>query len=86
MGRSFASQAVQRAATRVPPGETPPLRSGFAGLYKAVGLPVVPIAVDSGRFLPKKGPKRPGIVTIRIGEVIPAGLPRRVGDGTQGAA
>ncbi len=71
------SVIVYPEGTRVPPGETPPLRSGFAGLYKALNLPVVPIALDSGRFLPKKGPKRPGVVTIRIGEVIPAGLPRR---------
>lgn len=71
------SVVVYPEGTRVPPGETPPLRSGFAGLYKAVGLPVVPIAVDSGRLLPKKGPKRPGVVTIKFGEVIPAGLPRR---------
>src|SRR5206468_3561385 len=35
--------------TRVRVGETPKLRSGFAALYRAVGLPVVPVAVDSGR-------------------------------------
>ena len=61
----------------MPHGERPPLRSGFAGLYKALDLPVVPIALDSGRLLPKKGAKRPGVVTIRIGEAIPPGLPRR---------
>lgn len=71
------SVIVYPEGTRVPPGETPPLRSGFAGLYKALDLPVVPIALDSGRFLPKKGAKRPGVVTMRIGEVIPPGLPRR---------
>ena len=26
------------------PGETPPLQAGFAGLYRALGLPVVPVA------------------------------------------
>jgi 1-acyl-sn-glycerol-3-phosphate acyltransferase len=71
------SVIVYPEGTRVPPGETPPLRSGFAGLYKALGLPVVPIALDSGRLLPKKGAKHPGIVTVRIGEVIPPGLPRK---------
>lgn len=71
------SVIVYPEGTRVTPGETPPLRSGFAGLYKAVGLPVVPIALDSGRLLPKKGAKHPGVVTMRIGEVIPPGLPRR---------
>jgi 1-acyl-sn-glycerol-3-phosphate acyltransferase len=41
-----------------------------------LGLPLVPIACDSGRLLPKKGPKRPGVVTFRVGETIPPGLPR----------
>ncbi|WP_085810651.1 1-acyl-sn-glycerol-3-phosphate acyltransferase [Sphingomonas sp. TZW2008] len=71
------SVVVYPEGTRVPPGETPPLRSGFAGLYKAVGLPVIPIALDSGRVLPKKGVARPGVVTFHFGEPIPAGLPRR---------
>lgn len=71
------SVVVYAEGTRVKPGEQPPLRSGFAGLYKALDLPVVPIAVDSGRLLPKKGAMRPGIVTFRIGETIPPGLPRR---------
>lgn len=63
--------------TRVPPGTSPPLRSGFAGLYRALGLPVVPIALDSGRLWPKgKVLKRPGVIHVRIGETIPAGLGR----------
>lgn len=71
------SVVVYAEGTRVPVGEQPPLRSGFAGLYKALALPVVPIAVNSGRLLPKKGAMHPGVVTFRIGETIPAGLPRR---------
>jgi 1-acyl-sn-glycerol-3-phosphate acyltransferase len=70
------SVIVYAEGTRVAPGEQPPLRSGFAGLYKALALPVVPIALDSGRLLPRRGAKRPGVVTIRIGDPIPAGLPR----------
>jgi len=62
--------------TRIPPGEHPPLRPGFAGLYRALGLPVVPIAVDSGRLWGRGLVKRPGTVTFRIGEAIPAGLKR----------
>ena len=61
--------------TRVPHGQKPPLRAGFAGLYKILGLPVVPVAVDSGRL--RSGWIRlPGIITYRIGAEIPAGLPR----------
>lgn len=62
--------------TRVPPGERPPLKSGFAGLYKTLKLPVVPVAVDSGRLWPKRGSKRSGVITYRFGEEVPPGLPR----------
>ena len=63
--------------TRVAPGETPPLQPGFAGLYRALGLPVVPVAVDSGRLAPRHSlVKRPGIVTFRFGEAIQPGLDR----------
>jgi 1-acyl-sn-glycerol-3-phosphate acyltransferase len=63
--------------TRVRPGEMPPLKSGFAALYRALGQPVVPVAVDSGRLWGRGFIKRPGIVTFKVGETIPAGLPRR---------
>jgi 1-acyl-sn-glycerol-3-phosphate acyltransferase len=63
--------------TRVPVGETPPLRPGFAGLYRALGLPVVPVALDSGRVWPKGLVKRAGTIRLRIGETIPSGLKRR---------
>lgn len=64
--------------TRVVPGERPPLEAGFAGLYRALGVPVVPVALDSGRIWPRRGfVKHPGIVTMRFGEAIPPGLPRR---------
>jgi 1-acyl-sn-glycerol-3-phosphate acyltransferase len=63
--------------TRVPVGETPPLQPGFAGLYRALGLPVVPVAMDSGRLSPRNSfVKRSGIVTFRFGETIPPGLKR----------
>ncbi len=63
--------------TRVSPGARPPLQPGFAGLYRALKLPVAPVAVDSGRLWPRRGlVKRPGVVTFRFGETIPAGLSR----------
>jgi len=64
--------------TRVPHGESPPLRAGFAGLYALLGLPVVPVAVDSGRVSPRgKFMKRAGTITYRVGEIVPPGLDRR---------
>lgn len=69
--------AIFPEGTRVPPGEQPPLQPGFAGLYRALKLPVVPVAVDSGRLWPKgRLVKRPGIVTMRFLDPIPPGLPR----------
>ena len=61
--------------TRVPHGTRAPLQAGFAGLYKMLGLPVVPVAVDSGPLY-HRGLKRPGTITYRFGEAIPPGLPR----------
>lgn len=63
--------------TRVLPGERPPLQPGFAGLYRRLGLPVVPVALDSGRVWPRRSfIKRPGVITIRFGAPLPPGLPR----------
>ena len=63
--------------TRVPPGAQPPLQPGFAGLYRTLGLAVIPLALDSGRFIPRHGfVKRRGVITFRFGPPVPAGLPR----------
>jgi len=63
--------------TRVPHGERPPLKAGFAGLYTLLGLPVVPVAVDSGQ-LNQRGQFAcyPGVIRYRFGTPVPAGLPR----------
>lgn len=62
--------------TRVAVGDAPPLQAGFAALYRALALPVVPVAVDSGRLWGKGLMKRPGVVTFRIADPVPAGLGR----------
>ena len=63
--------------TRVAPGERPDLRPGIAGLYKTLGLPVYPVALNTGRLWPKgKFLRHPGVVTVQVGEPIPPGLPR----------
>ena len=61
--------------TRVPHGQRPALQAGFAGLYKMLGLPVVPIAVRSGTIYHRRW-KRRGTIEILVGEPIPPGLPR----------
>ena len=62
--------------TRVRVGETPEHRSGFAALYRALGLPVVPVATDSGRLWGRGLVHRGGTVRLKIGETIPPGLKR----------
>jgi len=62
--------------TRVRSGERPPLKPGFAGLYRALGLPVAPVAVDSGRLWGRGLVHRSGTVTFNIGAPIPPGLKR----------
>lgn len=62
--------------TRVAVGESPALAAGFAGLYKMLKLPVVPIALDSGSVWPKGFIKYPGTVHMKIAPVIAPGLPR----------
>lgn len=62
--------------TRVPHGQAPALRAGFAGLYRTLGLPVVPVALDSGRLWTRGLLKRSGTIRIQIGETIPPGLKR----------
>lgn len=67
--------AIFPEGTRVPHGTRPPLQAGFAGLYKMIGLPVVPVAVDSGLLYHRLW-KRPGTITLQFGEPIEPGLPR----------
>jgi 1-acyl-sn-glycerol-3-phosphate acyltransferase len=68
--------AIFPEGTRVPHGKRPELRPGFAGLYRALGLPVVPVAHDSGKIWGRGLAKRSGVIHVRVGEVIPAGLKR----------
>ena len=67
--------AIVPEGTRVPHGTQPPLQAGFAGLYKLMNLPVIAAAVNSGPLYHRFW-KRPGTITVRFAEPIPAGLPR----------
>jgi 1-acyl-sn-glycerol-3-phosphate acyltransferase len=63
--------------TRVPPGEKKPYKSGVFALYRETGLPVVPVALNSGLFWGRNAfLKRPGTVTFRFLPAIPPGLER----------
>jgi len=73
---SGRSVVIYPEGTRVTHGTRAALRPGFAGLYRALGLPVVPVAVDSGRLWTKGLLKKPGTIHFRVGETIPPGLKR----------
>ena len=73
---SGRSVIIYPEGTRVRVGDTPPLKSGFTALYRALGLPVVPVAVDTGRLWGRGLVHRPGTVTFKIGKTIRPGLKR----------
>ena len=62
--------------TRTAVGDQPKMQSGFAGLYKMLKVPVVPVALDSGKCWPKGLVKHPGTITIRFLPAIAPGLKR----------
>jgi len=67
--------AIFPEGTRIPHGRRAPLQSGFAGIYKMLDLPIIPIAVDSGPLYHRRW-KQPGTIHYRHGQEIPPGLPR----------
>lgn len=67
--------AIFPEGTRVPHNAAPRLQAGFAGLYKLLGLPVIPAAVNSGPLY-HSTIKRKGTITVRFGEPITPGLER----------
>jgi 1-acyl-sn-glycerol-3-phosphate acyltransferase len=64
--------------TRRPPGAKPRYLPGVAFLYAELGLPCVPVALNSGLFMPRRSLRRyPGTVLVEVLDPIPAGLDRR---------
>jgi 1-acyl-sn-glycerol-3-phosphate acyltransferase len=64
--------------TRTPPGKIGDYQSGIAALYGDLKIPVVPIALNSGMYWPRrKLIRRPGVITLRFLSPIPPGLPRK---------
>ncbi len=64
--------------TRTPPGESKPYLPGAAALYRGTAYPVVPVALNSGLFWPRREfRKTPGVITIEFLAPIAPGLNRR---------
>jgi 1-acyl-sn-glycerol-3-phosphate acyltransferase len=65
--------------TRTLPGERRTYQPGIAALYARAGLPVIPVATDSGRCWGRRAfHKHPGTITVAVLPPIPPGLDRRV--------
>jgi 1-acyl-sn-glycerol-3-phosphate acyltransferase len=73
-----SSVVIFPEGTRVPPGERRPYSPGVAGLYLQLERPVVPVALNSGLFWPRRSfVKRPGRITVEFLEPIAPGLDRK---------
>jgi 1-acyl-sn-glycerol-3-phosphate acyltransferase len=87
--RSLVRQAKQTLAegrsilifpegTRVAPGAEKPYQVGTAALYRQLGVPVVPVALNSGVFWGRrKFIKWPGVIDVEVLPPIPPGLDRQ---------
>jgi 1-acyl-sn-glycerol-3-phosphate acyltransferase len=62
--------------TRKKPGAPPDYKPGVAGLYGQLGVPCVPVALNSGLFW-TGFLKKPGTIVIEFLDPIPPGLRRR---------
>jgi 1-acyl-sn-glycerol-3-phosphate acyltransferase len=63
--------------TRRAPGAPPDYKPGFLALYEALGLPCVPLALNSGLFWPRRSFMRySGTIVVELLDPIPPALPR----------
>lgn len=80
-----AAAALRRGAqivifpegTRRPVGAAPDYKPGAIFLYEKLGVPMVPVALNSGLFWPRgRFVKYPGTITVSFLPAIPPGVPR----------
>jgi 1-acyl-sn-glycerol-3-phosphate acyltransferase len=63
--------------TRTAVNAHPHYQTGVAALYQALGVPVVPVALNSGCYWSRRAfLKRPGTIAVTFLPAIPPGLPR----------
>jgi 1-acyl-sn-glycerol-3-phosphate acyltransferase len=63
--------------TRLELGEWQPYKIGVAGMYDALKVPVLPVAINSGVFWSRSGRlRRTGVITVEFLPPIPPGLSR----------
>jgi 1-acyl-sn-glycerol-3-phosphate acyltransferase len=65
--------------TRRAPGAAPKYKYGVAHLYAEMGVPCLPIALNSGLFWPRRSVRRyPGTIRVEVLDPIPPGLEKNV--------
>ncbi|KQP10910.1 acyl-phosphate glycerol 3-phosphate acyltransferase [Methylobacterium sp. Leaf99] len=63
--------------TRRPPGAAPAYKLGITHLYATLGVPCLPVALDTGLYWPRRSlMRRPGTTVIEFLPPIPHGLDR----------
>jgi 1-acyl-sn-glycerol-3-phosphate acyltransferase len=64
--------------TRQAPGAAPDYKPGYIALYEGLGVPVVPLALNSGLYWPRRTFRRyPGVIIVEVLDPIAPGLLRR---------
>jgi 1-acyl-sn-glycerol-3-phosphate acyltransferase len=73
--RSGRQLIIFPEGTRRPPGAEPRYKFGVAQLYAEIGVPCVPVALNSGLFWPRRAFRRlPGTIVVEFLDPIPPGL------------
>ena len=68
--------------TRRPAGAEPAYKQGVAHLYRELGVPMVPVALNTGLFWGRhQFLRRPGLLVVEFLPLIPPGLPARAAFG-----
>lgn len=87
--RAMLKQAKQRGSegrqvlifpegTRTAPGENPEYKPGIVGLYQAMKVPCIPVALNSGVHMTNYcGLRKPGLIVVEFLEPIPPGLEKK---------
>jgi 1-acyl-sn-glycerol-3-phosphate acyltransferase len=73
--RSGRQLIIFPEGTRRAPGAEPRYKYGVAYLYTEIGVPCIPVALNSGLFWPRRAFRRlPGTIVVEFLEPIPPGL------------
>lgn len=63
--------------TRQAPGAEPDYKPGYVALYEGLGVPAVPLALNSGLYWPRRSMWRyPGTIVVEVLDPIPPGMAR----------